>query len=146
MSRVVAADADRGLTRVTRHVPWFNEHDDAKETQSPVEEAGQQCVLMPGENKDPAHRRAIAGKAIETFGTLDVLVNNAARHASFTSIDEQSWPSGTQRQNSIFASRNQRKLAGAAEMGPLIANTAISNRFPGETISRSTTRFGILNP
>ena len=98
---------------------------------------------MPGGKKI---RRTVAGKAIETFGTLDVLVNNAAHQASFTSIDEQSWPSSTQRQNSIFASRNHRKLAGAAEIGPLIANTAISNRFPGETISRSTTRFGILNP
>jgi hypothetical protein len=33
-----------------------------------------------------------------------------------------------QRKNSTFASRNHRKFAGAAEIGPLIANTAISKR------------------
>ncbi len=34
---------------------------------------------------------------------------------------------GDQRKNSIFASRNQRKFAGAAEIGPLMAKTATSN-------------------
>src|SRR5262245_19254864 len=49
--------------------------------------------------------------------------------------------------NSTFASRTKRKLPGAAEIGPLIANTAISNRSPGDTTpSASTTRLGMLKP
>src|ERR1700709_1095070 len=55
-------------------VAYYNEHDDAKETQRLVEAAGQTCVLMSGDIKDPAHCRAIIDKAIGTFGKLDVLV------------------------------------------------------------------------
>src|ERR1700712_2012368 len=68
-------------------VSYYNEHDDAKETQRLVEAAGRQCVLRPGDIKDPAHCREIIGKAVSTFGKLDVLVNNAAHQASFSSID-----------------------------------------------------------
>jgi hypothetical protein len=51
------------------------------------------------------------------------------------------------RKNSTFASRNQRKFAGAAEIGPLMAKTAISNLSPGDTIlSPSTRRLGMLKP
>src|SRR5262247_2557996 len=51
------------------------------------------------------------------------------------------------RKNSTFASRKNRKFPGAAEIGPLIANTAISNFSPGVTArSASTTRLGMLKP
>ena len=43
-------------------------------------------------------------------------------------------PRRPHRKNSTFASRNQRKFSGAAEIGPLIANTAISNLSPGPTL------------
>jgi NAD(P)-dependent dehydrogenase (short-subunit alcohol dehydrogenase family) len=43
---------------------------------------------MPGDIKDPQHCRAIADKAISAFGQIDVLVNNAAHQASFSSIDD----------------------------------------------------------
>jgi NAD(P)-dependent dehydrogenase (short-subunit alcohol dehydrogenase family) len=69
-------------------VAYYNEHDDAKETQRLIEAAGQTCVLMPGDIKNPAHCRAIVDKAIGTFGKLDVLVNNAAHQASFSSIED----------------------------------------------------------
>jgi len=49
-----------------------------------------------------------------------------------------------QRKNSIFGSRNQRKLAGAAEIGPLMAKTATSNWSPGATARLSTRRYGML--
>jgi NAD(P)-dependent dehydrogenase (short-subunit alcohol dehydrogenase family) len=69
-------------------VSYYNEHDDAKETQRLIEAAGQTCVLMPGDIKDPAHCRAIIDKATGTLGKLDVLVNNAAHQASFASIED----------------------------------------------------------
>jgi NAD(P)-dependent dehydrogenase (short-subunit alcohol dehydrogenase family) len=67
---------------------YYNEDKDAKETQRLVEGAGRQCVLMPGDIKDPAHCRAIVGKAVAAFGRIDVLVNNAAHQASFSSVEE----------------------------------------------------------
>ena len=69
-------------------VSYYNEHEDAKETQRLVESAGRQCMLMPGDIKDPAHCRAIVAKAVSAFGRIDVLVNNAAHQASFASIED----------------------------------------------------------
>jgi NAD(P)-dependent dehydrogenase (short-subunit alcohol dehydrogenase family) len=67
---------------------YYDEHDDAKETQRLVERAGRQCVLIPGDVKDPAHCRAIVSKAAAVFGCIDILVNNAAHQASFASIED----------------------------------------------------------
>jgi NAD(P)-dependent dehydrogenase (short-subunit alcohol dehydrogenase family) len=69
-------------------VSYYNEHADAQETKRLVEGAGRQCVLMAGDIKDPVHCRAIVAKAVAAFGRLDVLVNNAAHQASFSSIDD----------------------------------------------------------
>jgi hypothetical protein len=75
-------------------VSYYNEHQDAGETQRLVEAAGRRCVLVSGDIKDPAHCRAIVGKAVEAFGRIDVLVNNAAHQASFSAaedISDEEW-------------------------------------------------------
>jgi NAD(P)-dependent dehydrogenase (short-subunit alcohol dehydrogenase family) len=75
-------------------ISYLNEHEDAEETRRLVEEAGRTAVLVPGDISDPAHCRAIVDKAVEAFGRIDVLVNNAAHQMSFQSIDEisdQEW-------------------------------------------------------
>jgi NAD(P)-dependent dehydrogenase (short-subunit alcohol dehydrogenase family) len=69
-------------------VSYYNEDADAKETQRLVEDAGRRCVLMPGDIKDPEHCRAIVSTAISKLGRIDVLVNNAAHQASFSSITD----------------------------------------------------------
>ena len=69
-------------------VSYYDEHDDARETQRLVESAGRRCVLMPGDIKDPEHCRAIVSKAVAVFGRIDILVNNAAHQASFSSIED----------------------------------------------------------
>jgi NAD(P)-dependent dehydrogenase (short-subunit alcohol dehydrogenase family) len=75
-------------------VSYYDEDDDAKETQRLVKDAGRQCVLMPGDIKDPAHCRSIVQKALTELGRIDILVNNAAHQASFASIEditEEEW-------------------------------------------------------
>src|SRR3954468_13979886 len=69
-------------------VSYYNEHEDARETRRLVESAGRKAVLMPGDIKDPAHCRAIVDKAVQEFGRVDILVNNAAHQATFTDIEE----------------------------------------------------------
>ena len=69
-------------------ISYYNEDADAKETQRLVEDAGRRCVLMPGDIKDPEHCRAIVSTAISKLGSIDVLVNNAAHQASFSSLTE----------------------------------------------------------
>jgi NAD(P)-dependent dehydrogenase (short-subunit alcohol dehydrogenase family) len=43
-----------------------------------VEEAGKTVVKMPGDISEEAQCQAIVDKAVEEFGQIDVLVNNAA--------------------------------------------------------------------
>ena len=69
-------------------ISYLSEHDDAKETARWVEEAGRKAVLMPGDIGDPAHCRAIVRKAMDVFGRIDVLVNNAAFQRWRGSIEE----------------------------------------------------------
>ncbi|HBI69590.1 MAG TPA: NAD(P)-dependent oxidoreductase [Massilia sp.] len=69
-------------------IAYLNEHDDAKETARLVEEAGRKAVLVPGDIADPAHCRAIVDKAVQEFGRIDVLVNNAAFQMTRESLEE----------------------------------------------------------
>jgi NAD(P)-dependent dehydrogenase (short-subunit alcohol dehydrogenase family) len=71
-------------------ISYLNEHADAKDTAQYVEEAGRRCVLVPGDLADRAHAKTIVPKAIEEFGKIDILVNNAAFQMSHESLDEVS--------------------------------------------------------
>jgi len=69
-------------------IAYLNEHDDAKETARLVEEAGRKAVLVPGDLAEPAHCRAIVDQAVQAFGRIDILVNNAAFQMTRESIEE----------------------------------------------------------
>jgi len=69
-------------------IAYLDEHDDAKETQRLVQEAGRTAVLLAGDVSSPAHCRHIVDAAIENLGGVDILVNNAAHQASFKSLDD----------------------------------------------------------
>jgi NAD(P)-dependent dehydrogenase (short-subunit alcohol dehydrogenase family) len=69
-------------------ISYLNEHDDAKDTAKYVEEAGRRCVLVLGDLTDRMHAHSIIPKAVEAFGRVDVLVNNAAFQMSHDSLDE----------------------------------------------------------
>ena len=71
-------------------ISYLNEHDDAKDTARYVQEAGRTCVLLPGDISDRAHCKTIIPKAVEAFGKVDILVNNAAFQMSHDSLDEVS--------------------------------------------------------
>jgi NAD(P)-dependent dehydrogenase (short-subunit alcohol dehydrogenase family) len=69
-------------------ISYLNEHEDAKETQRLVEDAGRKCVLLPGDISKAAHCRELVKKTVEAFGRIDILVNNAAHQMTFESIEE----------------------------------------------------------
>jgi NAD(P)-dependent dehydrogenase (short-subunit alcohol dehydrogenase family) len=69
-------------------VSYLNEEEDAAETKRLVEEAGRKCLLISGDVSAPDHCRTLVQKALDEFGRIDVLVNNAAHQMSFTSIEE----------------------------------------------------------
>jgi NAD(P)-dependent dehydrogenase (short-subunit alcohol dehydrogenase family) len=96
--KAVITGADSGIGRAVAlafaregadvMVSYYNEDDDARETERLVKEAGRKCLLAPGDIKDPAHCRAIIERAAEEFGRVDILVNNAAHQATFKSLED----------------------------------------------------------
>ncbi|MBB5408449.1 NAD(P)-dependent dehydrogenase (short-subunit alcohol dehydrogenase family) [Paraburkholderia sp. RAU6.4a] len=68
-------------------IAYLDEDDDARETARWVEDAGRKAVLVGGDIRDRKHCDAIVDKAIEAFGRLDVVVNNAAYQMSYPSLD-----------------------------------------------------------
>jgi NAD(P)-dependent dehydrogenase (short-subunit alcohol dehydrogenase family) len=69
-------------------ISYLDEHDDANETKRLVEEAGRKCVLVAGDLSKSEHCRLLAKKAVDEFGKIDILVNNAAHQMSFNAIEE----------------------------------------------------------
>lgn len=59
-------------------IVYLNEHEDAQITQSHVQAEGGRCLLIAGDVKDPAFCRQAVEQAVQAFGRLDILVNNAA--------------------------------------------------------------------
>jgi NAD(P)-dependent dehydrogenase (short-subunit alcohol dehydrogenase family) len=71
-------------------IAYLNEDEDARETAKYVEEAGRKAVLMPGDLREEEHCRQIIDRAVEEFGQIDILVNNAAFQMSRQSLQEVS--------------------------------------------------------
>lgn len=61
---------------------------DAEETKRAVEAEGRRCELIPGDVKDQAFCRQAVQRTVETFGRLDVLVNNAAFQEHAASLED----------------------------------------------------------
>lgn len=75
-------------------ISYLDEHEDAKETARWVEEAGRQCLLLPGDLTAKAQCEAIVAETVKKFGRIDVLVNNAAfqmTHETLEEIPDEEW-------------------------------------------------------
>ena len=69
-------------------IAYLNEHDDAKQTERFVKDAGRKAVLIAGDIQQANHCRGIVKAAMAELGGIDILVNNAAHQASFESIED----------------------------------------------------------
>jgi len=69
-------------------IAYLSEHDDAKQTEKLVKDAGRKAVLVPGDVQNADHCRSIVEKALSELGGIDILVNNAAHQATFESIED----------------------------------------------------------
>lgn len=130
-------------------ISYISEEEDARETARLVREAGRAAVLMPGDIGDEAHCRAIVEKAVDEFGRLDILVNNAAHQASISAIEEisaEEWDR-TMRTNLYGMFYLCKAAAPLMRSGSAIINTtSIQSKSPSaELLAYATTKGAISN-
>ncbi len=72
-------------------IAYFDEHQDAEETQRLVATEGSEAILLPGDLGVKAMATDAVEKTVKAFGQLDILVNNAAMQwidADLTELSE----------------------------------------------------------
>lgn len=69
-------------------VLYLNEHKDAEETKRLIEKEGRRCILIAGDIGQERFCQESVQRTIESFGHLDVLVNNAAEQHPQESIEK----------------------------------------------------------
>ena len=68
-------------------VSYLNEHKDAEETRSLVEQQRRRCVIVAGDIGSEGFCKQLIDRTIAEFGKLDILVNNAAEQHPQESIE-----------------------------------------------------------
>lgn len=61
-------------------IAYLSETHDAEQTQHEIQQLGQQCTVIKGDLGNESHCRKVVEKTIQTFGKINILVNNAALH------------------------------------------------------------------
>lgn len=69
-------------------IAYLNEHEDARKTCELIEAEGTRSLALAGDVKDAAFCRQTVSKVVDTFGKLNVLVNNAAFQEHTASLDD----------------------------------------------------------
>jgi NAD(P)-dependent dehydrogenase (short-subunit alcohol dehydrogenase family) len=88
---VAIAFAREGADVLIAHL---DEDDDARDTADLVTAAGRKAVLFKGDIARLATCEALVAKAVEAFGRIDILVNNAAfqmNHDTLEEISDEEW-------------------------------------------------------
>lgn len=69
-------------------ISYLDEQKDAADTKKLVEEQGQKCLLISGDIGDESTCQNIVSETINTFGKIDILVNNAAEQHPQKGIED----------------------------------------------------------
>jgi NAD(P)-dependent dehydrogenase (short-subunit alcohol dehydrogenase family) len=130
-------------------ISYLDEHDDAKATQQWVEKAGQRAVLVSGDLSQEQHCEALIQRAVEDFGRLDILVNNAAvqrTHDNIEEISAEEWEA-TFRTNVHAMFYLSKAALRHMKPGAAIVNTAsINSKSPTpQLLAYATTKGAIAN-
>ena len=69
-------------------IVYYNEHEDAKATQSYVEAQGRRCLLLPGDLCEESFCKEVVEQTMRNFKRLDILVNNAGVQFPQNSLED----------------------------------------------------------
>jgi NAD(P)-dependent dehydrogenase (short-subunit alcohol dehydrogenase family) len=130
-------------------IAYLSEHEDAKQTARYVEEAGRKAVLMSGDVSDPGHCRAIIAKAVDEFGKVDVLVNNAAfqmSHESLEEIPDDEWDYTFRTNIGAFFHLAKAAVPHMAPGSSIIGSSSVNSDMPSPTLAPyAATKAAIAN-
>ena len=130
-------------------ISYLDEEEDAAETRRLIEEAGRKAVLVPGNIGDAAHCRRIVERAVEAFGQIDVLVNNAAHQATFDApeeIPDEEWEKTFQVNIHAMFYLTKAALPHMGEGAAIINTTSVNADTPSpQLLAYATTKGAIQN-
>ncbi|MDV2988325.1 UNVERIFIED_CONTAM: SDR family oxidoreductase [Methylobacteriaceae bacterium AG10] len=130
-------------------ISYLDEEEDAAETRRLIEEAGRKAVLVPGNIGDAAHCRRIVERAVEAFGRVDVLVNNAAHQATFSGpeeISDEEWEKTFQVNIHAMFYLTKAVLPHMREGATIINTTSVNADTPSpQLLAYATTKGAIQN-
>lgn len=138
-SRGIGAETSRRMAAAGARVV-VNYHGSEAAANAVVKEIGDQAIAMRADVADPAAVKRLIEAVVTRFGSIDVLVNNAAifEYNPFDGDDYEAWQNGWRRtfDLNVFAAANAAWLAMRAMRqsgGGKIINVASRAAFRGET-------------
>lgn len=130
-------------------IAYLNEDEDARDTAQWVEKAGRKAVAVPGDISKAAHCRTIIDRAVEAFGRIDILVNNAAHQMTFeaiTDISDEEWEKTFAVNIHAMFYLTKAALPYMREGSAIINTTSINADMPNRTLlPYATTKGAIQN-
>jgi NAD(P)-dependent dehydrogenase (short-subunit alcohol dehydrogenase family) len=130
-------------------ISYLNEDDDAQDTARWIEQAGRKAVLVPGDIGSPQHCRAIVDQAVEAFGRIDILVNNAAHQMTFEKIEDipdEEWDATFRTNIHAMFYLTKAAVPHMGEGGAIINTTSVNADNPKQTLlPYATTKGAIQN-
>jgi hypothetical protein len=128
---------------------YLSEHEDAKDTARLVEDAGRRVILLPGDVSDPGHCRAIIAAAVEEFGSIDILVNNAAyqmTHERLEEITDEEWDYTFRTNIGAMFYLTKAALPHMKEGASIIGSSSVNSDNPSPTLAPyAATKAAIAN-
>jgi NAD(P)-dependent dehydrogenase (short-subunit alcohol dehydrogenase family) len=130
-------------------ISYLNEHEDAEDTAGWIERAGRKAVLVPGDIGSPEHCRAIVQRAVDEFGRIEILVNNAAHQMTFedvAEISDEEWDKTFRTNIHAMFYLSKAAIPHMGSRGVIINTTSVNADMPNETLlPYATTKGAIQN-
>lgn len=130
-------------------ISYLDEHDDAYETAAYVEAAGRRAVLVPGDISQPQQCRDVVATAVEAFGRIDVLVNNAAyqmTHETIGEISDEEWDHTWATNMSAYFHLVKAALPHLGKGASIIGSSSVNSDSPNPTLAPyAATKAAIAN-
>lgn len=130
-------------------IAYLNEDEDAQDTANWIERAGRQAVCVAGDLGSADHCRAVIDRAVEAFGRVDILVNNAAHQMTFETLEEipdAEWEATFRTNIHAVFYLTKAVVAHMGEGGAIINTTSVNADMPNQSLlPYATTKGAIQN-